>query len=313
VLLLSGVFFFIFLTVSAMLLIGRKSGGSGSSTSTSLFNDGSVAILEINGVILDSKKTLKRIERFEEDDQVRAVVVRINSPGGAVAPSQEIYEALRNLKKPVVASMSSVAASGGYYIACAAQKIFANAGTLTGSIGVIMEFANLEKLYEWVKVKRYSIKTGKFKDSGTDTREMTSEERALLQAMVDDVLAQFKSAVSTGRKLTPAQVTAIADGRIFSGQQAKAVKLVDELGTLQDAINEAGKLAKIKGKPSVIHPDKPKRGFMEFLLNGGSDEDDAGAESRNGTFGAIRSLLQKVDSDLGGLAPGIYWLWSGAR
>src|SRR4029077_13140783 len=146
------------------------------------------------------------------DSDVKAIVLRLNSPGGAVAPSQEIYQAVKNYKKPIVASMSSVAASGAYYVACGAKKVYANPGTITGSIGVIMEFANLEKLYEWAKIKRFSIKTGRFKDVGAEYREMTADERALLQNMVDDVLSQFTLAVSEGRNIPLETVKEIADG-----------------------------------------------------------------------------------------------------
>ena len=185
---------------------------------------------EINSVIMDSK-TLAQLKKFDEDKGVKAVVLRLNSPGGSVAPSQEIYEAVKDFKKPVVASMASVAASGVYYIAVGAPIIYANPGTITGSIGVIMEFANLEKLYEWAKIKRYVIKTGKFKDAGGEHREMTPEDRALLQGMIDDVLVQFKTAVAAGRKLSLEDVTKVADGRIFRAIRPKC-QTGGQLGTL---------------------------------------------------------------------------------
>ena len=290
---------------------GAKSTGAGT---TALFGNGSVGVIELNGVIMDSRKILKKLDNFEEDSDIKAVVLRLNSPGGAVAPSQEIYQAVKNYKKPIIASMSSVAASGAYYVACGTKKIFANPGTITGSIGVIMEFANLSKLYDWAKVQRYSIKTGKFKDAGAEYREMTSEEKALLQGMVDDVLVQFKQAVSTGRKLSMEDVTAIADGRIFSGSQAKKVKLVDELGTLDDSINEAAKMAGIKGKPSVIYPSKSRKRMLDLFLDQGRDDDDeeSSSESRTGILGQFAKFVAgKASADLSVLAPGIYWLWTG--
>jgi protease-4 len=320
---LSAAFFLLFVVISGAIYLSSRNG-SGTSVSRKvgggLFSGGSVAIVEVNGVIMDSKKTLKRLEALEDDDDVKAVVVRINSPGGAVAPSQEIYEALKRFKKPVVASMSSVAASGGYYVATAAKKIYANPGTITGSIGVIMEFANLEKLYEWARVKRYAIKTGKYKSIGAEYREMTAEERELLQAMVDDVLSQFKAAVSEGRKLPPARVTELADGRIFSGSQAKKAQLVDELGTLQDAINEAAKMAKITGKPNVVYSSPHRRSkLLDLVLD--ERGDDADSESSVGDLGAlVRSLLgvgpsagAAVDSVTSSFTPGIYWLWRGVH
>jgi len=209
--------------------------------------------------------------------------------------------------------MASVAASGGYYVAVAAKKIYANAGTITGSIGVIMEFANLEKLYEWAKIKRYSIKTGKFKDAGADYRDMTPEERAQLQAMVDDVLLQFKTAVVAGRGMTMEQLTPIADGRIFSGQQAKSVKLVDEIGTLDDAIHEAAKMAGITGKPKIFRDEK-KKDWMEILQEQmeQGEEDESSSSTKKSVFSKAASEIFGAESNSTILAPGIYWIWKGA-
>jgi protease-4 len=292
-------------------------GGHGGRTTSSLFSGDSVGILEVNGVITESRKTLAKLERLEEDDQIKAVVLRLNSPGGSVAPSQEIYEAVKSFKKPLVVSMGSIAASGAYYIACGAKKVFANPGTMTGSIGVIMEFANLQKLYDWAKVHRYAIKTGKFKDVGAEYREMTPDEHQLLQTMVDDILGQFKKAVSTGRNLTLEQVSAIADGRIFSGSQAKEAHLVDELGTLQDAIKEAAKQGGIKGKPSVVYVEKQRRSILDLLTDDTSSES---GESRNhwlGSLGEILGLFRQFQqlkdghSDAPRFTPGVYWIWNG--
>ena len=314
VLLLSGLFFVIFLGVSAKLFLGKGKGGA--QHGSAIFNEGAVAIVELNGVIMDSKKILARLERYEDSKEVKAIVLRLNTPGGAVAPSQEIYEAVKHYPKPVVVSMSSVAASGGYYIACAAKKVYANAGTITGSIGVIMEFANLSKLYEWAKVKRYSIKTGRYKDAGAEYRDMEPDERALLQGMVDNVLLQFKTAVSEGRKMTMEQVTAIADGRIFSGAQAKQAKLVDEIGTLQDAVNEAGKLAGIQGKPRIIEAEKHKKIWEMLMDERSSQEDDEDSQSQSGFFSKVFGSAVKESLGLPGVnsprAPGIYWLWNGS-
>lgn len=325
VLLLSGAFFAVFMAIS--VLVFWKGGGAiprPAGKAASLFKKGQVAIVELNGVIMDSKKTLKKLEKIGEDPEVKAVVVRINSPGGAVAPSQEIYQAVKNFKKPVVASMGSVAASGGYYVASAAKKIYANPGTITGSIGVIMEFVNMEKLYEWAKVKRYSIKTGKFKDAGAEYHEMDPEARALLQGMVDDVLMQFKEAVSNGRKIPMEQLNGLADGRVFSGSQAKAAKLVDELGGIQDAINEAAKLGGIEGKPQVVYPAQPKRKLLDILMDDQRGGDDASSDAESSLAGA--SLLERLVMNFVGsptqalgarpestFNPGIYWLWNGTR
>lgn len=314
--LLSGAFFFLFV-FGSYFFFSKGLEGKGKTAQKTLFKKEGVALLEINGVIMDSKKALKSLKTFEENPNVKALVVRINSPGGAVAPSQEIHDAIQRFPRPKVASMSSVAASGGYYVAVATDKIYSNPGTITGSIGVIMEFANLEKLYDWAKIKRYSIKTGKFKDSGAEYREMQPEERALLQGMVDDVLVQFKTAVATGRKMTLDEVTPLADGRVFSGTQAKAAKLVDELGGIDDAIAAAAKLGGIEGKPKVITEEKKKHGPLELLQDLLKDDDDEDAEARSSN--RLASTLQRViglgvglDKVKAVLDPGIYWIWKGA-
>ncbi|MEK6678762.1 MAG: signal peptide peptidase SppA [Nitrospirota bacterium] len=215
-----------------------------------------IAIINIKGVIVDSKSTVREIRKYADNPSVKAVIVRIDSPGGGVVASQEIYEELKWLKekkqKKVVASMGTVAASGGYYVACASDWIVANPGTLTGSIGVIMEFANLEGLFKKIGVEGVIIKSGKHKDIGSPFRSITKDEKELLQAIIDDVYAQFISAVADGRKMKPEAVKELADGRIFTGRQAKELKLVDELGTMQDAINITARLAGIKGEPGII-------------------------------------------------------------
>jgi protease-4 len=315
VLTVSAAFFVLFLIFSSVLYFSRGGAHVASNGKRGAFlagGSGAVGVIELNGVIMDSKKTLKKLEAFEESPGIKAVVLRLNSPGGAVAPSQEIYQAVKSFKKPLVVSMSSVAASGAYYIAMGAKKVYANPGTITGSIGVIMEFANLEKLYEWAKVQRYAIKTGKFKDVGAEYREMGPEERALLQTMVDDVLSQFKQAVSEGRKLPIEQVSEVADGRIFSGNQAKKAKLVDELGTLQDAIDDVAKMAKIEGKPEVVYPEKSRPAWIDLVLDDGSREDRS--EGSSSLVGALTGILSgHVEKAVTGLEPGMYWIWTGAR
>ncbi|MDR3608094.1 MAG: signal peptide peptidase SppA [Oligoflexia bacterium] len=317
VLALSAVFFVLFLCLSGFLYY-RSGGGGNHASRAAIFSSGAVGIVELNGVIMDSKKTLRRLRDFEERDDIKAVVLRLNSPGGAVAPSQEIYQAVKNYKKPIVASMSSVAASGAFYVAMGAKEVFANPGTITGSIGVIMEFANLEKLYDWAKIRRYVIKTGKFKDVGAEYREMQPEERALLQNMVDDVLVQFKKAVSDGRKMPLDQVTRIADGRVFSGAQAKGLRLVDELGSLQDTVNEAGKLGGIHGKPEVVYAQDGARKWLDLLMDDGRDEDSSESSSSTGLVTRLASVFLGRSSGglqqaVTGLQPGVYWLWTGAQ
>lgn len=228
-----------------------------------------VGVLPIDGVILNSKEVLENIKEFAEDPKIKGVIVRVNSPGGAVAPSQEIYHALLRLReeKPVIASFDSIAASGGYYIGAAANKIVANEGTITGSIGVIMQFMNLAELYDWAKVKRIHITSGKFKDTGTDIRDMRPEERQLLQTMVDDVHQQFVSAIVEGRNMRKNTVKALADGRIFSGKQAKEAGLVDELGGLKKAVGLMQEVAGLQAEPKLVYPEKKKQRFFLELFS----------------------------------------------
>ncbi|MBI3625546.1 MAG: signal peptide peptidase SppA [Candidatus Rokubacteria bacterium] len=223
-----------------------------------------VAVVELEGIIVQADSVVRELNEHRENPSVRAVVVRVNSPGGVVAPTQEIYSAIQRLRKsgkPVVASLGSVAASGGYYVATAADRIYASPGTLTGSIGVIMQMANLEGLLKKVGVDYVVVKSGQYKDIGNIARPMTPEERRMLQALLDDVYDQFVDAVAQGRKLDKATVEGFADGRIVSGQQAKQLKMVDALGGLDDAIEAAATLAGLPPKPRLI---LPRRRFSIF-------------------------------------------------
>jgi protease-4 len=223
-----------------------------------------VAVVEVEGVIgvtgeraLDSDGIVRTLGEYRDDPAVRAVVLRINSPGGVVAPTQEIVTAVqrvREAKKPVVASLGSVAASGGYYVAASADRIFASPGTLTGSIGVVMQLANVEGLLKKVGVEYVVVKAGAYKDVGNFARAMTPEERRILQALLDDVYEQFILAVADGRRLEPKDVRAFAEGRIYSGRQAHGLKMVDDLGGLDDAIEAAAKMAGLPPKPRVVYP-----------------------------------------------------------
>lgn len=225
-----------------------------------------VALVRVEGPIIDSKNTVDEIKEYVKDSSVKAIVLRVDSPGGAVVPSQEIYEEVKKAvsKKKIVVSMGSLAASGGYYISSPASKIVANPGTLTGSIGVIMEIPNLEGLMNKVGVKTEVIKSGKHKDIASIFRGIGKEERVILQGVLDDVHEQFIKAVSEGRKMLLEDTRKIADGRIFTGKQAMSIGLVDELGDLEDAIKVASKLSGIKGEPSVVSK-KEKFSFIDLL------------------------------------------------
>jgi protease-4 len=226
------------------------------------FGGNRVALVEVEGLIVDADRVVRELSDFGEDPSVRAIVVRVQSPGGVVGPTQEIYDAitrLRNQGKPVVASMGSVAASGGYYLAAAATRIVANPGTLTGSIGVIMQLAEIEGLLKKVGVHYEVIKAGRFKDSGSFARPMTPDERAVLQAVLDDMHDQFVTAIADGRRLTKDRVRALADGRVYSGRMARELGLVDALGGLDEAIRIAGELGGIPGKPRIVRARRPWR------------------------------------------------------
>ena len=249
----------IIIALFVLLLVLRSRDGS-----TSLGQK--VAVVDITGVISSADATIKLLHTYRDDSSIKAIVIRINSPGGSVAPVQEIYSELNKIEKPIVASMGGSAASGGYYVACAADTIVANPGTLTGSIGVIMQFTQLKGLYEKVGLGHQVIKSGDFKDTGSPFRELTEQERAVLQATVDDVYNQFVDTIfeARGELLTREEIVELADGRIFSGKQALDSKLLDQLGNLPEAIETAAKLAGIEGKPKVVRKEK-KTSLLEQL------------------------------------------------
>ncbi len=256
------VLFFIVLSLESYMIRGKAL-----SPMKSLPGLDRIALVKVEGVLISSERIVDELKNYSQDSSVKAIVLRVDSPGGAVVPAQEIYEALKNARKEgkkVVVSLGSVAASGGYYIAAAADRIVANPGTLTGSIGVKMEFANLERLLEKIGVKGMVLKAGKYKDVGSPYREMTAQERELLQNVIDDVHSQFIEAVAEGRNIPLRDVRAIADGRIFTGRQAYELKLVDQLGDLSTSIQAAADLAGIKGKPRVVSRER-KTQFLEYL------------------------------------------------
>lgn len=219
-----------------------------------------VAVVRIEGVIVDSREAIEELRKFRDNPSIKAIVLRIDSPGGGVVASQEIHSEVLKTRADgrvkVVTSMGSLAASGGYYIAAATDRIVANPGTLTGSIGVIMELANVQGLLEKVGVQSIVIKSGAHKDLASPFRAMSAADRAILQTVLDDVHDQFIQAVAAGRAMKIEQVRDLADGRVFTGRQAKTARLVDELGDLQDAIRLAGKMVGIAGEPRVVETHK---------------------------------------------------------
>ncbi|OEU74875.1 MAG: multidrug transporter [Desulfuromonadales bacterium C00003107] len=257
---LGAIFVFFLLLI---VVVGKMSGRS----SRFVYGD-KVGYITIAGAITTSEKIIEQIDNFKEDSSVKAIVLRVNSPGGGVSPSQEIYDEVKAAAalKPVVVSMGSVAASGGYYIAVPAQRILANPGTITGSIGVIMQFTNVEELLGKVGLKSQVVKSGLHKDIGSPMRPMSSADREILQSLIDDVYAQFVQAVAESRQMDPDKVRQLADGRIFTGRQALEAGLVDELGGYQDAIRVAAELAGIEGKPKVVYPVADKQEFLQHFI-----------------------------------------------
>lgn len=263
--------------LGAMIMVSHKNDDS----SSDFFSTQKVAIVPIEGEIFEARETIEALHRYADNGTVRAIVMRINSPGGAIAPSQEIYEAVRNTRassgKPIVASLDNVAASGGYYIASACDRIVSNPGSITGSIGVILEWMNTKDLVAWAKMKPEIITSGALKAAGTPYLDLTDAQRAYFQNIVEQLHSQFVRAVAAGRKgkMTEADVARIADGRVFTGEQALQLKLVDEMGNLDDAVRLAAKLAGVHGTPGTIYPKKQKPGLFDLLSGSSTDSETA--------------------------------------
>ncbi|MCY4644857.1 MAG: signal peptide peptidase SppA [Bacteriovoracales bacterium] len=266
-----GILFIAFCFLLVFILISAKTIKSLNTSSTTWTKNEKkpIGVVEIEGVILDSKKTVELLLKAEEDKNIKAILVRINSPGGAVGPSQEIYEEIRriNEEKPVYASFGSVAASGGYYIGAAARKIFSNPGTLTGSIGVIMQFVNLEKMFEFLKMDPETLKAGRYKDIGSSERKMNPEEKQILQGMLDGVHKQFISDVLKTRKdRIKGDFNLHAQGQIFSGKEAHRLGLVDELLGLHQAGRKIHDELKLEGKFGLKYFKTPKKLSLENIF-----------------------------------------------
>lgn len=277
----------LFVFGTALYLFFYKAGlNSGQKRSFSLRDK--IGVVRVEGVIADSRDITEQLDEFGEDNSIAAVVLRIDSPGGGVAASQEIYDAIIELKKKkkVVASMGSIAASGGLLVACAADKIVANPGTITGSISAIMHFANLEELLKKVGVKSSVIKSGEYKDIGSPFREMTPEEKVIVQDLVDDIYNQFVEVIIRERKMPPEKVKEIADGRVFSGRKAKELGLVDSLGDMSSAVKLAGKLAGKEGKFDLVYPTKKRISILDLMVDEASSK-------------MISSVKEKLESNSG--------------
>jgi protease IV len=233
-----------------------------------------VGVVEIKGVLIESRAIIKQLDRYRDDGSIKAVVLRINSPGGAVGPAQEILREVEKVrqKKKIVASLGTVAASGGYYIASGADLIMANRGTATGSIGVIMQFTNVEGLTKKLGLDFFNLKAGRYKDVGSPFRPMSPEDKAYLQVMIDNIYQQFLGDVSRNRKIPLDRLRTLAEGKIYTGEEAKQIGLVDDFGNLPDAIEKAGRLGGIKGKVEAVYPEKEGFSLIRLLL--GQDTED---------------------------------------
>jgi protease-4 len=271
------VLLFVFATMF-VFLVGSSSIAlfGGGEDRVHLLANNSILHIKLEGVIMDGERFLKTLKKYRKDDNIKAIVIEINSPGGVVGPSQEIYEEIKRtrteFKKPVVAVSPGMMASGAYYSAVAADKIIVAPGAMVGSIGVIMEFANLEKLYDWAKVSRYTITTGKYKDSGAEYRAMRDDERQLFQNMINEVWEQFKEAVAQGRNMKKEEVEPYADGRVLTGASAVKLGFADEVGTVDHAFDVAAELAKVKDF-EIFEVPKKRPSLFDMISSGGQEED----------------------------------------
>ena len=262
-----GAFFLFLMAVFTLVYISVKadqdSGFSG-------FGD-KIAIVEVEGVIIEPRTVSEHLKKYGDDDSIKAIILHINTPGGGVAASQEIHDAVKRVrekkKKRIVAAIETVGASGGYYIASATDKIYADPGSVVGSIGVIAQYFNYGELVRWMKLKDITLKTGEFKDTGNPTRDLTPAEREYLQKLMDDMHMQFVRAVSEGRKMKEEEVKVLADGRVWTGQQALPLKLVDQLGDFRAAVEDTAKSVGIEGEPVLVRPTQERKTLLDLLFS----------------------------------------------
>ena len=263
-----GAFFLFLLAVFALLYITLRPA---SEESTSVFGgDNRIGVVDLEGLIVTPEVVVRQLKRFGDDDSIKAVILHINTPGGGVAATEEIYQEVRRVErekhKKVIASVETVGASGGYFVASACDKIFADKGSIVGSIGVIAEWVNYGKLLDWAKLQDVTMKAGKLKDAGSPTRPMTPEEKAYFQGLLDNMHSQFIQAVADGRHLKVQDVQAIADGRVWTGDQALPLHLIDQVGDFRAAVKDAAQAVGIKGEPHLVRPEKERRTLLDLLF-----------------------------------------------
>jgi protease IV len=262
-----GAFFLFVLAVFTLVYLTLHAGGEQASFTS--FGD-KIGVVDLDGVILDPSPVVHELKKFGDDDSIKAIIIHVNSPGGGVAASEEIYREVKRLrddkKKPIVASISTVGASGAYYVSSATNKIFADNGSIVGSIGVIAEWVNYGDLMRWAKLKPETLKVGEFKDTGDPTREMTPAERAYMQSLIDNMYGQFVQAVADGRHAKVDDIKAIADGRVWTGQEALSMHLIDQVGDFQAAVDDTAKSVGIKGEPTLVRPEKNRESLLDLLF-----------------------------------------------
>jgi len=262
-----GAFFLFVLAVFTLVYLTLHTGDEESGFGG--FGD-KIAVVDLEGVILDPKTLVQQLKRFGDDDSIKAIIIHVNSPGGGVAASEEIYREVKRLrdqkKKRIVASIETVGASGAYYVSSATNKIYADSGSIVGSIGVIAEWVNYGDLMRWAKLKPEILKVGEFKDTGDPTREMTPAERAYMQSLIDNMYGQFVQAVADGRHAKQEDIKSIADGRVWTGQEALGMHLIDQVGDFQAAVEDTAKSVGIKGEPTLVHPERRRETLLDLLF-----------------------------------------------
>ena len=263
-----GAFFLFVLAVFSIVYLTLHAGGAETAGLTS-FGD-RIGVVDLEGVILSPQPVVGQLKKFADDSSIKAIILHVNSPGGGVAASEEIYREVKRIrtekKKRIVVSIESVGASGAYYVASASDKIYADQGSIVGSIGVIAEWMNYGDLLKWAKLKDTVIKTGEFKDTGNPTRDLTPAEQAYLQSLIDNMFGQFIKAVADGRGLKYDDVKSIANGKVWTGEQAMSMKLIDNVGDFETAVSETAKSVGIKGEPTLVHPEKDRKTLLDLLL-----------------------------------------------
>src|SRR6266436_5315077 len=266
-----GAFFLFVLAVFALVYVTLHARKDASITS---FGD-KIGVVDLEGVILSPNPVVQQLKKFADDDSIKAIILHVNSPGGGVAASEEIYREVKRVrdekKKHIVASIETVGASGAYYVSSATNKIYADHGSVVGSIGVIAEWVNYGELLQWAKLKDITLKAGEFKDTGSPTREMTPAEREYLQGLIDNMHTQFIQAVVDGRHAKEADIRAIANGRVWTGEQANGMKLVDEIADFEGAVKDTARAVNISGEPTLVYPPKDRRSGLDLLFGDVSD------------------------------------------